>query len=139
MKPKIVTPGEVKHNKFCIDNTKSGFTGARVFAITVEDETVDIRYLLAVLNSKVVEFFMHHTASLKAGGYYSYSTSALEKIPIIIADNQNEYIELVDEIMEKKRCAENTTALENQIEEKIFGLYELNDEEIDIIRKDLED
>ena len=139
MKPKIVTPGEVKHNKFCIDNTKSGFTGARVFAITVEDETVDIRYLLAVLNSKVVEFFMHHTASLKAGGYYSYSTSALEKIPIIIADNQNEYIELVDEIMEKKRCAENTTALENQIEEKIFGLYELNDEEIYIIRKDLED
>ena len=139
MKPKIVTPGEVKHNKFCIDNTKSGFTGARVFAITVEDETVDIRYLLALLNSKVVEFFMHHTASLKAGGYYSYSTSALEKIPIIIADNQNEYIELVDEIMEKKRCAENTTALENQIEEKIFGLYELNDEEIDIIRKDLED
>lgn len=139
MKPKIVTPGEVKHNKFCIDNTKSGFTGARVFAITVEDETVDIRYLLALSNSKVVEFFMHHTASLKAGGYYSYSTSALEKIPIIIADNQNEYIELVDEIMEKKRCAENTTALENQIEEKIFGLYELNDEEIDIIRKDLED
>lgn len=139
MKPKIVTPGEVKHNKFCIDNTKSGFTGARVFAITVEDETVDIRYLLALLNSKVVEFFMHHTASLKAGGYYSYSTSALEKIPIIIADNQNEYIELVDEIMERKRCAENTTALENQIEEKIFGLYELNDEEIDIIRKDLED
>lgn len=139
MKPKIVTPGEVKHNKFCIDDTKSGFTGARVFAITVEDETVDIRYLLALLNSKVVEFFMHHTASLKAGGYYSYSTSALEKIPIIIADNQNEYIELVDEIMEKKRCAENTTALENQIEEKIFGLYELNDEEIDIIRKDLED
>lgn len=139
MKPKIVTPGEVKHNKFCIDNTKSGFTGARVFAITVEDETVGIRYLLALLNSKVVEFFMHHTASLKAGGYYSYSTSALEKIPIIIADNQNEYIELVDEIMEKKRCAENTTALENQIEEKIFGLYELNDEEIDIIRKDLED
>ena len=139
MKLKIVTPGEVKHNKFCIDNTKSGFTGARVFAITVEDETVDIRYLLALLNSKVVEFFMHHTASLKAGGYYSYSTSALEKIPIIIADNQNEYIELVDEIMEKKRCAEDTTALENQIEEKIFGLYELNDEEIDIIRKDLED
>lgn len=139
MKPKIVTPGEVKHNKFCIDNTKSGFTGARVFAITIEDETVDIRYLLALLNSKVVEFFMHHTASLKAGGYYSYSTSALEKIPIIIADNQNEYIELVDEIMEKKRCAEDTTALENQIEEKIFGLYELNNEEIDKIRKDLED
>lgn len=81
MKPKIVTPGEVRHNKLCIDNTKSGFTGARVFAITIEDESVDIRYLLALLNSKVVDFFMHHTASLKAGGYYSYSTSVLEKIP----------------------------------------------------------
>ncbi len=139
MKPKIVTPGEVKHNKFCIDNTKSGFTGARVFAITVEDENVDIRYLLALLNSKVVEFFMHHTASLKAGGYYSYSTSALEKIPVIIADNQNEYIELVDKIMEKKRYAEDTTILEKRIEEKVFELYELNEDEIDILEKDLED
>lgn len=139
MKSKIVTPGEVKHNKFCIDNTKSGFTGARVFAITIENESVDIKYLLALLNSKVVEFFMHHTASLKSGGYYSYSTTALEKIPIIIDSNQDEYIELVNVIMEKRRNLQDAVEVEERLEQKVFCLYGLNDEEIDIIRKDLED
>ena len=71
---KIVTPGEVKHNKFRSDYSKSEFTGARVFAITMVSDNINIMYLLGVLNFKVIEFFMHHTASLKAGGYYSYST-----------------------------------------------------------------
>lgn len=138
-KPKIVTPGEVKHNKFCIDYTRSGFTGARVFAITIEDDKVDIKYLLALLNSKVVEFFMHHTASLKAGGYYSYSTSVLEKIPIIIVENQTEYIELVDAIMTKREQGIDTKDLENEIEKKVYQLYGILEDEISIIEKDLED
>ena len=129
----------MKHNKFCIDYTRSGFTGARVFAITIEDDKVDIKYLLALLNSKVVEFFMHHTASLKAGGYYSYSTSVLEKIPIIIVENQTEYIELVDAIMTKREQGIDTKDLENEIEKKVYQLYGILEDEISIIEKDLED
>lgn len=136
-KPKIVTPGEVKHNKFCIDSTNSGFTCARVFGIMPSDETIDIRYMLAILNSKVVEFFMHHTAPLKAGGYYSYSSSALEKIPFVVADDQSELIALVDDVMKLKQNSGETQPIEEEIDKIVYELYGMNPNDIKIIEDDL--
>ena len=139
MKPKIVTPGEVKHNKFCIDYTGSGFTCARVFGISITDEGVDIKYLLGILNSKVVEFFMHHTAALKAGGYYSYSSTVLEKIPLVIAESQRQIVEMVDDVMKKRKEKVNSDNEEKQIDSLVYQLYGLNSEEIEIIENDLSD
>ena len=136
-KCKIVTPGEVKHNKFCLDFTQSGFTGARVFAISMISDEVDIRYVLAILNSKLIEFFLHHVASRKAGGYYSYSTSVLERIPLAIADNQQPYIELVDKIMDFTDKGLETCTLENKIDQFVYKLYGIDDEEKNLIEQDL--
>jgi hypothetical protein len=79
---KIVSPGEVKKNKFAIDLTKSAFSCARVFSINPKSRNVDLYNLLSVLNSSVVEFFMHKNSSLKAGGYFSYSSTILDKVPL---------------------------------------------------------
>jgi len=54
---KIVSPGEVKGHKFCIDYSKAGFSCARVFAITINDSDVNLKYILALLNSNLVKFF----------------------------------------------------------------------------------
>ena len=70
-KKKIVSPGEVKANKFALDITGSAFSCGRVFSITSEDENVSIEYLLGFLNSKICEFYLHNTAAFKQGGYYS--------------------------------------------------------------------
>lgn len=136
-KCKIVTPGEVKHNKFCLDFTQSGFTGARVFAISMISDKVDIRYVLAILNSKLIEFFLHHVASRKAGGYYSYSTSVLERIPLAIADNQQSFIELVDQIMDLTDKGQETDKLEQKIDEMVYELYGIDDEGKNLIEQDL--
>lgn len=136
-KCKIVTPGEVKHNKFCLDFTQSGFTGARVFAISVISDEVDIRYVLAILNSKLIEFFLHHVASRKAGGYYSYSTSVLERIPLAIADNQQPFIELVEQIMDLNDKGQETDNLEQKIDEMVYELYGIDDEGKNLIEQDL--
>lgn len=79
---KIVSPGEVKRNKFAIDLTKSAFSCARVFSVNPKSSNVNIYSLLSILNSSVVEFFMHKNSSLKAGGYFSYSSTILDKIPL---------------------------------------------------------
>jgi hypothetical protein len=79
---KIVSPGEVKRNKFAIDTSKSSFSCARVFSINLKDKDVNIFSFLSILNSSVVEFFMHKNSPLKAGGYYSYSSTTLDKIPL---------------------------------------------------------
>jgi hypothetical protein len=79
---KILTPGISKENRFAIDH--NGYTylcgGAGVFGLI--QEKYDIYYLTALLNSKVVEFFLHSISTKKQGGYYSYLNSFLEQIPI---------------------------------------------------------
>ncbi len=136
---KIVTPGEVKHNKFCIDDTRSGFTGARVFCVSVVDEKIDIKYLLALLNSKVVEFYLHHIAPRKAGGYYSYSSQVLEKIPIIIDTDQKPYVSLVEEIMDCLSQGISSKALEDTLDDMVYALYGIGTEERNLIEKVLSD
>ncbi len=84
-KTKIVYPGETKNNKFGIDYNKSGYSGARVFSITLNSTTNyedNLLALLALLNSKLVEFYLHSASPLKQGGYYSYSSTILNTIPI---------------------------------------------------------
>ena len=81
-KAKIVSPGEVKNNKFGIDETGSGFSCARVFAITIESEVLNLKTLLGILNSKLIQFYLHSVAPLKQGGYYSYSSTFIDSIPL---------------------------------------------------------
>ncbi|MEP6576418.1 MAG: TaqI-like C-terminal specificity domain-containing protein, partial [Nitrososphaerota archaeon] len=98
---KIVTPGEVKNHKFCLDSSGAGFSFARVYSITIEDEDYDIKYILALLNSKVVKFFLRKTAPAKKGGYFTYSSVYLNEIPIppCSANEQRQIVAKVDELI----------------------------------------
>ena len=98
---KIVSPGEVKNHKFCIDNSKSGFSCARVFAIVIDDENFDLKYVLCILNSDLMKTYLQSFSSLKAGGYYSYSSNILNRVPIknISLDEQQPFIDLADKML----------------------------------------
>ena len=98
---KIVTPGEVKGHKFCIDKSKAGYSGARVFGITIDKEDLRLEYVLCNLNSTLIRTYLQSTASLKAGGYYSYSSNVLNKIPIreISLEAQQPFIALADTML----------------------------------------
>lgn len=95
---KIVSPGEVKSHKFCIDNSKSGFSCARVFAITLDDVEYDLRFVLCVLNSTLIKSFLQSYSSLKAGGYYSYNSNILNRIPLrkIDMESQQPFVTFAD-------------------------------------------
>jgi len=139
-KPKIVSPGEVKQNKFSLDLTGSSFSCARVFSITSEDENLDIKYLLAVLNSKLMEFYLHKNSSLKQGGYYTYSSSVIDAIPLKFnPKNQKPFIILVDKILEAKKQdpKANTSSREKQLDIMVYHLYNLTYEEAKIIDAEL--
>lgn len=119
---KIVTPGEVRENKFTIDMTGSGFLNARVFCIIIDDKKYDIRYVLGMLNSKIIEFFLHKTAPLKQGGYFAYSSKFLNdvSIPLIEQSIQLRVKEKVSKLLE------------------IFGkIQEQNDEFGDLLKANL--
>ena len=133
-KKKIVSPGEVKNNKFSLDVTGSAFSCGRVFSITAEDENVSIEYLLAFLNTKLCEFYLHNTAAVKAGGYYSYSSTSIDDIPFIYSEEKAPIVEnLVNEILERKTNHFTTIDLETQVDDIFNELYGISDADKKVI------
>jgi hypothetical protein len=141
--PKIISPGEVNNNKFAIDNTGAGFSCARVFAITALVKSLNIKLLLGILNSKIIEFYLHSVCPLKAGGYFQYSSEFIDSVPLPInlegkKEGTKEVIKLVDKLLnnnksfnEKKR--EENIIIENRINEIVYQLYDISEEEIALI------
>jgi len=52
----------------------------------------DITEILSVeLNSKALDFYLKHIAAIKAGGYYSYRTQYVEKLPCVTTAEGEEF------------------------------------------------
>lgn len=131
---KIISPGEVQSHKFCLDYSKAGFSCARVFAITIEDASYDIKYVLGIMNSNLMKSYIQSIASLKSGGYYSYSSNILNRCPIAKAsmEQKSAIISIVDRITESKQCnpKADTSLEEHAIDLLVYKLYNLTEEEI---------
>lgn len=138
-KKKIVSPGEVKSNKFALDLTGSAFSCGRVFSITSEDEKVSVEYILAFLNSRLCEFYLHNTAALKQGGYYSYSSTAIDTLPFIYDEENAPLIEeKVKKILQLKSNQESSVELETQLDQIFYNIYGFTEQEQKIINQYLE-
>jgi type II restriction/modification system DNA methylase subunit YeeA len=105
----------------------------------ITTEKTSIKYLIAQMNSKIFDW-QFKQVGIFLGHAYEWKKQYVEqvKIPPITASNQPivEQIEaLVDKILDAKKTnhAEDTTALEKEIDQLVYQLYELTDEEIRII------
>ena len=84
---KILVPTIADHPTFGLDSNGeyytlgSGAGGPGVYGITIEDENVDIRYVLAILNSGITDRFVATTSSVFRGNYFAYSRQYIEQIP----------------------------------------------------------
>lgn len=98
-----------------------------------------IKFLTAVLNSKVALYWMKSSLATLGEGMYG-AKIYVEKIPIppITPSNQpivSQIESLLDKILAAKKTnhAADTTAWEKEIDQLVYQLYELTDEEIRII------
>ncbi len=115
------------------------FAEATTFIMTTDDKRVSLKYLLAVLNSALSEWYFHKIATTTGMGTNRWKKYKLEQLPVVIPSKENEtlIVELVDRILEKKQANPNanTLALEQEIDKKVYELYELTKEEIRIIER----
>ena len=117
----------IQHSMFCLDSTCIA-TGKHV------------KFLTAVLNSPVSHFQLFSLAPTTGTGDLIVSVQAIKPIlvPPITEANQGLVTEIenkVDEIIAVKAAAPNadTSNLENEIDELVYGLYGLTDDEIAIV------
>ena len=90
------------------------------------------KYLLAVLNSKLADWYIRQLGVTRNGGYFEYKPMFIEQLPVpmIDEDTQVPYIRLVDKILEEKRALNDTQFLESEINRLVYALYHLSEEEI---------
>lgn len=139
---KILTPRLSNENSFALDNLgEYYFTDS---AIAIIPKFLDKYYLIGILNSNLLSYFVKNTSPFVQGRYYSFTKTYLEKLPIKIPDNiqennlKEQIIEKVKKLMELNNNTsinEEISEIENEINNLVYKLYGLTHEEICIIEE----
>lgn len=104
----------------------------------IKTEKVNLKYLTALLNSKLIAFWLKHKGKMQ-GNNYQIDKEPLLALPLksISENSQKPFIDLVDKILtaKSKNPDADTSELETQIDQMVYKLYGLTDEEIKVIEK----
>jgi type II restriction/modification system DNA methylase subunit YeeA len=114
----------------------------------------DPKYILGLLNSKVLDFYLKQVSTTLRGGFFRYFTQFLEQLPIRTinfkdpadAARHKKMVALVERMLtlhEKMATAavpsdnegyrRQIGATDTQIDRLVYELYDLTDEEIKIL------
>jgi len=138
---KIIAPQRSPRNTFGY-NEIPWYASADVYFVTQKDKKVFLKYLLALLNSKLYYLWLYHRGKRKGETLELYQ-KPLSEIPIkkINEDEQKPFVEIVDKILEitsaenydPKNPPQEQKLLETKIDQMVYKLYGLTPEEIKIV------
>ena len=120
-------------------NTDHFYHPTTVYSLVKKDDTTEsYEYLLAIANSKLLWWFLKITGDTLQGNARRFKTNYLNPFPLpkfVEEKFENKIVDLVKEVLELKRTnpSADTTDLENQIDQLVYQLYDLTEEEINII------
>lgn len=130
----------------CLEATIStkpyGFN-KNVYGIKVDEKFgYKIKFVLALLNSKLLDFYYKKKFSTKKEeAFPEIQTYLYEQLPLPIVnqEQQNKVISIVDTILQLKSGNNNadTSSLENEINVIVYDLYGLTDAEIKVIEQSI--
>ncbi|MBC1196026.1 Eco57I restriction-modification methylase domain-containing protein [Microcystis aeruginosa BLCCF158] len=126
--PKIIIPAIVNNVEYTLD--LCGYYSNDKTSICITDNAY---CLLAILNSSIMWWFIQQIASSKQGGFFEFKPMYVSQIPVVDIDNtQKQAIEsLVKQCLEAK--GKEVKELETKINQIVYELYGLSEEEIRII------
>ncbi len=156
---KIMTPSIAKFSSFTYDEKSdfffvgSGGGGGGAYGITLKNKNSST-YILAILNSKLVSYFIGNISSKFSGGYFAFNKQYIEEIPILIPSDkekstlselakiQLEKNSKLSEFGDKKtsetaKLEEEIKKTDNEIDELVYQLYGITEEEKKIIEESL--
>ncbi|MFZ2725403.1 MAG: Eco57I restriction-modification methylase domain-containing protein [Methylococcaceae bacterium] len=132
-KEKIVWLELTDVNKFALCTEEVYLLNSAYFLIPPKE--LSSKFLLAVLNSKVIYFYLSLIANTSGVGTTRWINTYVKEFPIAMANDADklEIETLVDEILANKKAGKETSELEQQIDKLVYALYDLTSEEISII------
>ncbi len=152
---KIITPEIANNCQMTIDERGQLYHTTKVYSFVFKIDD-DLRYILGILNSKVLWFFLQSTGYILRGGFYVFKTEYLKPFPIPCSisekpPSKEQYNEMIDLVNRMLRFHKNLTeegntqakelllrqiaAQENEINKLAYDIYGLTNEEIKIIEE----
>lgn len=132
-KVKIIYSDIVQNSgKFYLDS-ENYYTNDTAFLIYHQD--VDfLKYLVGILNTDIVHriYLLYYSGGKLGDKGLRYKKEFISKIPI--PSKNKLIIKLVEEIIELKKLNKDTQDLEEKIDEMVYELYGLTEEEKELIR-----
>ena len=117
---------EEEAGRFYTDNT--------LFTVLPNSQKTDLKYLLALFNSALLNFIYHFLSQEQGKSQAQVKISVVNKLPVVIPaeEQQRPIIALVDQILSAKagNSDEDTVALEKEINRRIYELYDLTSKEV---------
>jgi len=130
-KQKIIYPNICKQPEFIFDKSNV-YTNQKCFIIASSD-----LYLLGILNSRLIFYLFKNVLPKLRGDFYEPSYVYLKDFPIAEAENERKekIISIVSEVIANKEqeTKKDTTLLESKIDQLVYQLYGLTEEEIKIV------
>ena len=110
-----------------------------IYNIYLTNSRVEIKYLLALINSKAIHYYWKKRFSDSKKTFPKIKKRPLESLPIATpdAETQKKMECYVDKILMAKQtnCSADTSAIESEIDHLVYQLYGLTEEEIKIIEE----
>ncbi len=100
------------------------------FCYVKKDSSINLKYILSILSSNLMNFYYKaHYTDVNVKPLY------LSKLPIPKIDQkrQKPFIYIVDEVMKLKKQNQDTTELEDQIDQMVYELYRLSEDEVALV------
>ena len=124
-KEKLIVPYRAEHNRFAYDDSQYFNDGGDIRAIVVKDSLdFSIKYLLVLLNSKLLDWFYGFIGKAK-GNAREYFNKPLAEIPIpaISPEAQQPFIALADKMLSlNKELQEKRSRFSRRMGENIEGV-----------------
>lgn len=100
----------------------------------IKSDRINLKYLTAILNSKLIAFWLRNKGKMQ-GSNYQLDKEPLLQIPIFNTKEVKPMVIIVDQILsaKEKNPKADTSPLEKQLDEMVYKLYDLTEEEIKII------
>jgi type I restriction-modification system DNA methylase subunit len=152
--PKILVPDIADRAAFAIDE-KGEFAFTSGYGITLKDSVRESpKYILGLLNSRVLDFYLKNVSTTMRGGFFRYFTQFVEQLPIRTIDFTNPddkamhdgMVQLVERMLdlhrkrnqakadsEKELFEHQIEATDKEIDELVYKLYGLTGEEIKLV------
>ena len=159
--PKLLTPSIAKQASFVFDKNGeyyfvgSGGGGGGGYGIIIKESfKLSYEYLLGLLNSKLLDYFLKKISTPFQGGYFAFNKQYIQQLPIrTINFNEpaeksahDKIVALVDSMLalhkslalaqspvEKQRLKKYIKSTDDGIDKLVYDLYGLSQEEIRIV------